>query len=300
VTSAALVLAALVGIVHVHHAPSHDSEAPFEDVLAAADQAGLDFVVLTDHADVDRPAPLPGIEHAGVRLGPSGRPVLVLVGAEFASDDGHLLGLDIDHAVPALGRPGREVIADIHAQGGFAVVPHPFSHGGWRDWDAPFDGLEIQNSASDFTRLYGPLLPLRIWRFARDPDAELAELWVRPARELAKWDELLRAGRHVVALAGADTHQNVSLFGWQLDPYAQMFRGAAMVCPDAPLEPAAVWRLLREGRCAVRWRFYDARAAEAETVRFPSGRTELQLDGGARVLEVDPPAEPDRKLYSAP
>ena len=63
----ALALAALVGVIHVHHAPSHDSGATFEEVLAAADQAGLDFVVLTDHADVDAPGPLPAIEHAGVQ-----------------------------------------------------------------------------------------------------------------------------------------------------------------------------------------------------------------------------------------
>ena len=295
----ALALAALVGVVHVHHAPSHDSNAPFSDVLAAADEAGLDFVVLTDHADVDAPSPLPGGEHAGVQIAPSGRKVLVLVGAEFATADGHLLGLEIDHAVPALGRPGRDVIADVHAQGGFAVVPHPFTHGGWRDWDADFDGLEVQNNASDFTRLYGWLLPFRLARFAWNRDAELAELWRRPSQELAKWDELLAAGRRIPAFAGADAHQNVSLLGWQLDPYAQMFRGARMVCPDAPLETAAVWKLLRGGACAIRWEFYAPRAAEAVGVRLPSGRVELDLDGGARVLELrNPPFAPS--LYSSP
>jgi hypothetical protein len=294
-----LALAALVGVIHVHHMPSHDSDAPFAAVLEAADQAGLDFVVLTDHADVDAPAPLPGIEHAGVRVGPSGRRVLVLVGAELASDDGHVLGLAIDHAVPAIGRPGRDVIADIHAQGGFAIVPHPFSHGGWRDWGADFDGMEVQNSASDFTRLYGPLLPIRIVRFAFDRDAVLPELWRRPDVELAKWDELLAAGRRVPGFAGADTHQNVSLFGMQLDPYAQMFRGPRMVCPSAPLEPAEVWRLLRSGACAIRTEYYESRAGEAKRVEFPSGRVEWQLDGGERVLEIDnPPFAPP--LYSPP
>jgi hypothetical protein len=294
-----LVLAALVGVLHVHHAPSHDSSAPFEDVLAAADAAGLDFVVLTDHADVDAASPLPGIEHAGVRIAPSGRPILVLVGAEFATADGHLLALDVDHAVPAIGRRGRAVIADIHAQGGFAVVPHPFTHGGWRDWGADFDGLEVQNSASDFARLGGPLLPLRILRFAFDRDAELAELWRRPEQELAQWDALLAAGRRVPGFAGVDAHQNVSLFGWQLDPYPQMFRGARMVCPQAPLEPAAVWAMLRGGACAIRFEFYEPRAGEAVAVTVPSGRVELQLDGGARVLELDNPRfEPP--LYSSP
>ena len=295
----ALALAALVGVLHVHHAPSHDSDAPFEAVLEAAGAAGFDFVVLTDHADVDVPTPLPAVERAGLHVAPNGRRVLVLVGAEFASRDGHLLGLEIQRSIPALGRPGREVIAEIHAQGGFAVVPHPFSHGGWRDWDADFDGLEVQNNASDFTRLYGPLLPYRVLRFAFAPEKQLADLWVRPTQELAKWDELWQSGRHVVGFAGSDAHNNVSLFGWQLDPYLQMFRGVQMVCPDGPLEAAAVWAQLRAGACVIRYGVYESRAGEAVAVRFPSGRVELQLDGGARVLELrNPPRDPP--LYSAP
>jgi len=289
----ALALAALVGVLHVHHQPSHDSDAPFADVLRAAGEAGLDFVVLTDHADVAVPSPLPGAEHAGVQVAPDGRPVLMIVGGEFASRDGHVLGLGVERSVPAEGRPGRDVIADIHAQGGFAIVPHPFSHGGWHDWEADFDGLEVQNNASDFTRLYGPLLPLHILRFARAPEAELTRLWVRPQRELAKWDELLAAGRRVVGFAGADAHQNVRVFGLQLDPYAQMFRGVRTVCPEVPLEAEAVLAELRGGACAIRYGIYEGRAAEAQERRFPSGRVELQLDGGARLLEVrNPPFGP--------
>jgi hypothetical protein len=295
----ALALAALLGVVHVHHAPSHDSTATFEEVLAGADAAGLDFVVLTDHADVTRPGPLPGAEHAGLHVAPSGRHILVLVGAEFATRDGHLLGLAIDHAVPAQGRPGADVIADVHAQGGFAVVPHPFTHGGWHAWNAPFDGLEVQNNASDFSRLTGLLLPFRLLRFAFDRPDELAELWRRPSEELAKWDELLAAGRRIPGFSGADAHQNVSVLGWQIDPYAQMFSGPRMVCPAAPLDAANVWRLLRTGACRIRWEIYAPRAAQAREVRFPSGRTELQLDGGARLLELaNPPFDPP--LYSPP
>jgi hypothetical protein len=295
----ALALAALVGVIHVHHAPSHDSDAPFAAVLDAAGEAGLDFVVLTDHADVSEPEALPGIEHAGLHTAANGRRVLVLVGAEFATADGHLLGLDIHHAVPAIGRPGRDVIADIHAQGGFAVVPHPFSHGGWHDWDADFDGLEVQNNASDFTRLYGPLLPVRVLRFAFDPAGQLENLWQRPTRELAKWDELLAAGRRVPGFAGADAHQNVSLFGWQLDPYRQMFGGPQLVCPDTPQQPHALWTALRTGVCTVRWAVYAPREAEAIERVFPSGRVELELDQGARVLELRNPVF-DPPLYSPP
>jgi hypothetical protein len=290
----ALALAALVGVIHVHHAPSPDSDAPFEEVLSAASQAGLDFVVLTDHVDVAEPSVLPAAEHAGVHVTPDG-PVLVIVGAEFGSRDGHVLGLGIDRSVPAQDRAGRDVIADIHAQGGFAIVPHPFSHGGWHDWSADFDGIEVQNNASDFTRLYGPLLPLHLARFAFDRQAGLSRLWVRPTLELAKWDELLAAGRRVPGFAGADAHQNVSVLGLQLDGYAQMFRGVRTVCPDAPLEAAAVLAELRRGACSIRYAIYDARAAEARERRFPSGRVELELDGGARLLELrNPPFAPSQ------
>lgn len=295
----ALALAALVGVIHVHHSPSHDSDASFEAVLEAAGEAGLDFIVLTDHVDVEEAGPLPGSEHAGLHTAPNGQRVLVLVGAEFASSDGHLLALEIERSIPAIGRPGREVIAEIHAQGGFAVVAHPFSHGGWRDWDADFDGLEVQNNASDFTRLYGPLLPFRVLRFGFDRQGQLEDLWVRPARELGKWDELLASGRRVFGFAGADAHNNVSLLGWQLDPYLQMFRGVQTVCPDTELEPGSVWALLRSGRCAIRYRISEPRAGEAIEVGFASGRVELQLDDGERVLELRNPP-PDPPLYSAP
>jgi hypothetical protein len=282
-----LALAALIGVVHVHHEPSHDSDGSFEQVLGAAHAAGLDFVVLTDHAEPGAGPGLPGAEHAGVHTDASGHRVLVLVGVELGTADGHLLALDVAHGVPDEGRSGRDVIGDVHAQGGFAVVPHPFTHGGWHDWDAPFDGLEVQNGASDLRRLVGPLLPLRLLRHLFSADATRRAAWVRPAAELQRWEELLLAGRSIAAFAGADVHRNVWLPGGQVDPYLEVFRGVQMHCPDAPLEPRSVWTLLREGRCSIRYRVWDARAADAREVRFASGRVELQLDGG-RVLEILP------------
>jgi hypothetical protein len=283
---------ALVGVLHVHHEPSHDSDAPFDDVLAAAFAAGLDFVVLTEHFDGDADAPLPAAERAGVHAGPDGRRVLVLVGAEFGTADGHLVGLAIPRAYASRGRSGRELIERIHADGGFAVVSHPFSHGGWRDFEAPFDGLEVHNNASSLRRMLGLSTPFRVAQLAFDRDAVWSAMLERPRQELELWEALLRSGRHVVGLSGADAHQNQSLLGWQLDPYADMFRAVQTVCPDAPLEAQAVWRLLREGRCAIRYRVFEGRAAEAREVRFPSGRSELQLDGGRRVLEISGPPPP--------
>ena len=289
--SAALVAAVLIGVVHVHHEPSHDSEAPFEALLAAAHEVELDFVVLTEHAHLPEPAPLPGHERAGVYPGPDGRELLVMVGAEFGSADGHVLGLDIDQTVPdGDSVSGREVIAKIHAQGGFAVIPHPTSYGGWRDWDAPFDALEIQNNASDARRLVGPLLPYWLIRLAVNRRGVMRAIWIRPERELEHWDRLLGEGRSVVGLSGADAHQNTSLLGWQLDPYARIFATVQTHCPDGPLTAEYVWSALRGGRCWIRYALYEDRAAEAREVSFPTGRTELWLDDGKRVLEIRNPA----------
>ncbi len=284
-----LALALLVGVLHVHHAPSHDSDASFAELLAAAHAAELDFLVLAEHADPEaHSGPLPAAELAGLHAGPGGRALQVLVGVEFGTADGHLLAYDMDELVPATDRPGAQVIADVHAQGGFAVVPHPFTHGGWHAWDAPFDGLEVHNNASEFQHILGPLLPLRLLVASFDRAAVLRSMLRRPARELERWESLLAAGRPVVGFSGADAHQNVSLLGWQLDPYAPLFRAVQTVCPGDLPEPEALWAALRAGRCWIRYEIHAGRGAPRE-LRFPSGRRELQIDDGARVLELRNP-----------
>ena len=286
-----LALAALVGVLHVHHAPSHDSDAALSDVLEGAMAARLDFLVLTEHAPPDpHDGPLPAAQAAGLYPYPGAeRSLLVLVGVELATRDGHLLALDVPRLVPAQGRAGRDVIADIHALGGFAVVPHPFTHGGWHDWEAPFDGFEVHNHASELRRLLGPLLPFRLIWLALDRRAVIARMLDRPHEELERWEQLLASGRRVVAFSGADSHQNVSLFGWQLDAYRDMFPLVRMRCPEGPLEEDALWRALRSGRCHIHYALHAGRAAEASEVSFPSGRVELQLDSGERVLEIRNP-----------
>jgi hypothetical protein len=282
-------LLALVGVLHVHHAPSHDSSAPFEEVLAGARAAAIDFVVLADHVDSESDVPLPAAERAGIYAGGGAKPLLVLVGAELGTDDGHLLAFAVDRAHASRGRAGRDVIDHVHREGGFAVIAHPFSHGGWRDWEAPFDGMEVHNNATALRRMLGPLLPIRLLHFAIDRRGARQRMLPRPATELERWEALLGSGRRVVAFSGSDAHQNLSLLGWQLDPYGEMFRLVQTVCPDGPLTPDWIWTVLREGRCWIRYSLYEDRASEAVEVRFPSGRIELQLDGGRRVWEIRNP-----------
>ena len=280
-------VALLVGVLHVHHEPSHDTDATFAELLEAAHGAALDFVVLAEHAAPERHSgPLPAGERAGLYTGPDGHLLRVLVGIELGTRDGHLLAYDVPGLVAATGRSGADVIADVQARGGFAVVPHPFTHGGWHDWDAPFDGLELHNHASAFRDFAGPLLPLHVLRLPFDRDGVLRSMLPRPARELRRWEELLVSGRSVVGFSGADAHRNLSLLGWPLDPYESLFRAVQTVCPDGPLEEEALWSALRGGRCWIRYSIHAGRVDEALWVEFPSGHRELQLDSGRRVIEV--------------
>ena len=93
----------------------------------------------------------------------------------------------------------------------------------------------------------------------------------------------------IVYPRGADAHQNISLLGWQLDPYLAVFGGVQTVCPDGPLQAARLWQALRSGACLIRYRIFEEQAGQARQVRFASGRTELQLVGGRRVLEIRQP-----------
>ena len=284
-----LCAAALVGVVHVHHAPSHDSDAPFEDVLAAARAAELDFVVLTEHAARSATGALPAAERAGLHAAEGLRPVLVLVGVELGTDDGHVLALDVRELPRPADASGRAAIAAIHAQGGFAVVPHPFSSGGWRDWEAEFDGLEVHNNSEAF-RALGLRLPLTVLRSLADREGALRGMLVRPERALARWEELL-AARRVIGFSGADAHQNVSLLGLRLDPYAAMFGAVQTVCPDTAREAGALWAALRSGRCFIRYGIHAREDGRRLEVAFPSGRREVWIDSGRAVLEIHQPPE---------
>jgi hypothetical protein len=291
----ATLLAALVGILHVHHEPSHDTEAPFAEVIEGARAAELDWVVLTEHFDSPHDGPLPAASRAGLYEGADGKPLRVLVGVELGTTDGHLVALNVPRAYATEGRSGRELIDRIHADGGFAVVSHPFHHGGWKDWEAPFDGLEVHNNAADLRRLMGPLFPFRLVQAFYDRPAAVRRMLVRPERELDRWESLLEEGRTVVGFSGADAHRNVSILGRQLDPYADSFRWVQTICPDGPLTAEWIWGSLREGRCQIRYRVYEDRASDAVPVGFTSGRTELQLDAGRRVLEIRNPPPASRR-----
>ncbi|MFU1780907.1 CehA/McbA family metallohydrolase [Haloarcula japonica] len=123
---------------HLHTVASYDGNIMPETLLAGAKAAGLDAVVVTDHDTVE-----------GARLvADLAEDVLVVVGCEVSTADGHLLALGVD-AAPEPDRPLVETARDIRDGGGVAVVPHPFQrsrHGASREAIDGVDGIEVYNA----------------------------------------------------------------------------------------------------------------------------------------------------------
>ena len=217
------------GAIHVHTRRS-DGAGTVDDVARAAAAAGLGFVVITDHGDGTRPPDPPQWRHG----------VLIVDAVELSTTGGHLLALGLPHAPYRLAGEPRDVIEDVQRLGGVGIAAHPGSPKQdlrWREWQAPFQGMEWLNADSEWRD--EPRLPLGRALLAywfRGP-AAIVSLFDRPATMLARWDALTRR-RRVVAIAGHDAHARVGLGGnWEpgegerslrLPSYASAFRAFAL------------------------------------------------------------------------
>ena len=104
------------GLIHTHTYYSFDSLLPPWAYLWYANRRGLDFLCITDHNT------LAGAR-AAARLNRNPR-LQVVIGAEYATDQGDIVGLFLHEEIRE--RACQAVIQAIHAQGGLALLPHPY------------------------------------------------------------------------------------------------------------------------------------------------------------------------------
>lgn len=167
------------GDLHLHTVHS-DGEYTPEDVVVRARAAGLDFVASTDHNTSSAHAAWAPLQRADL---------LVLAGEEVTTRAGHWGAVGLppgwlvdwryrpeDGALPGIAR-------EVRALGALVTANHP---------SAPFPGAT--------------------WQFGYD-EVDAVEVWNAGLDELANdeavaaWDDLLRAGRMVVAVGGSDAHR---------------------------------------------------------------------------------------------
>jgi predicted metal-dependent phosphoesterase TrpH len=103
--------------LHIHSLAS-DGVSSVGDILDRAERIGLDVIAITDHERIDA-------AHAARAMAEArGLRVQIVLGEEISTRGGHVLGLFIEKRIRPWGSL-RSAIAQIHEQGGVAIVAHP-------------------------------------------------------------------------------------------------------------------------------------------------------------------------------
>jgi hypothetical protein len=291
------------GVLHVHTIRS-DGRATPDDIAAAAARAGLKFVVFTDHGDATR-TPDPPVYRSGV---------LCLDAVEISTTGGHYLALDMPAAPYPLGGEARDVVEDVKRLGGFGIAAHPNSPKpalSWRQWNAPFDGIEWLNPDTSWrVKLRQPgwrvgwnvVTTLAAYPF-RSPET-ITRLLGDTGLGVDRWESFAHR-RRVVLLAGADAHANLALtngdpgdggFALPIPGYETSFRVLSVhVRPDRPLtgdatrDATTVMQALRRGHAYVA---IDGRATPpafqftAANARGAAGEGDALEPGGTVTLRI--------------
>jgi hypothetical protein len=193
--------------LHMHTRYS-DGAGSHADISSAAIRAGVDAVIVTDHNVWV--SGFAGYKNEGDRR------VLMLVGEEIHDQarnpqKNHLLVFGVPRELSAYANDPQDLLDAVAKAGGLSFIAHPVDpaapsvHEGdisWVDWNVHgFTGLELWNGFSEFKpriksilhAVYYAYFPRRI---NRGPLLET----------LTRWDDLLSAGKKVVAVGGSDAH----------------------------------------------------------------------------------------------
>jgi predicted metal-dependent phosphoesterase TrpH len=144
--------APVVAELHCHTVASADGLITYDGLVETARRRRIDVVCITDHDTVE------GAIDFRRRARASGAHLHIVVGEERTLDDGsHVIGLFLQE--PILSTRFADVIAEVHAQGGVVVVPHPFRRkdGLWRGEALPeashvqgVDAFELFNAKGSY------------------------------------------------------------------------------------------------------------------------------------------------------
>jgi hypothetical protein len=164
---------------HLHTTCSDGLMSPEDTVEIIASQTDLRVIAITDHDTAEGAL----VAHAYAKR--RGLPLEVIIGQEFSTMDGDVVGLFLKSTLPKF-KTAAKAIDAIHAQGGLAVAVHPFSHWstlnymcglGTKIFELPLDAVEVRNGFPT--------------NFLTNPLGE----WL-----------VYRRGQHLAVLGGSDSH----------------------------------------------------------------------------------------------
>lgn len=251
-------------IVNLHmHTRYSDGSGLHKDIAAAALNAGVDAVIVTDHNIL-----VNGFEGYYKE---KNRTVLMLIGEEIhdqARDPqkNHLLVFGANRELAAFADNPQNLIDQAREAGGICFLAHPddpeakaFNETdiSWVDWSVRnYTGIELWNALSELktvvpTKLHGAFYAYFPSFVARQPIPNT----------LAKWDELLSTGQKIVAIGGSDAHalhMHLGPFHRVIFPYEFHFRGvnthALLPEPltgDVKADRSLIYKSFAAGHCFV-------------------------------------------------
>jgi len=282
------------GVFHVHSSLGGHSPGGLDEIVAAARDNRLAFVVMTEH-------PSSEVDTAGATLRGTREGVVFVNGSELVAAGGQRLFVAPGFAQPsppADRTPAAALVDRARSEGRLSAVGYPEQVGAW-DFGG-FDGIEVYNLFTNTKEISYPRLVFDgLWSYWGYPDLLFATFYRRPEAALRKWDELNAAGGvRLAGLAGNDSHANVGFrvggggggrpaFQFYLDPYERSFRvvrNRVLLRRGTPPTAGAVLEALRAGRGYIGFdifgdsggfRFTAAAGAEemtmGEEVRLPPG-----------------------------
>ncbi len=165
---------AIVGRADLHlHTHFSDGIHSPRDMVSEAARVGLNVIAITDHDMIEGALQAQSYSNSQIGWG-----VDVVVGEEISSLNGHIIGLFLKDLIPPR-LTARRTVELIHAQGGLAVLAHPFHAytGRFRGFpkaaslisDIPFDAIETINRDNAFSFFSQPKAERLALRFGLAP-----------------------------------------------------------------------------------------------------------------------------------
>ncbi len=288
------------GSIHFHSEYSYDGRASIAEIVKAAGENNIDFLMLTDHSTLQ--AKEDGLEgwHGDT---------LLIVGEEIAPRFNHYLAFGTDK--PTIVGKDEEgdpqvYIDTVREQGGIGFISHPdhqgtemfhVKHFPWLDWTVSgYTGIGIWDFMTDWqfflrgylSGLIGYLFPAYVLR--------------GPKRvTLDRWDSLNRNSR-VVGIGELDNHdsfEKVLGMGFSVFPFSRAFKFIRThLLTESPLvqdngkDQEALLSALKGGRAYAALEYFcEAKGFSfiiADSIKEATMGDEFLLDGNA-LLRVEIP-----------
>lgn len=206
------------GVYHVHSEFSHDSKVGLPYIVETAKKAGLDFVVVTDHNNMNAKK---------AYQARSNEDPLLIFGTEISTwYDGHLGVIGAENP-PFNLEHIKEIVEIVHEQGGYVIPAHPYSRKKpWKKWDIPYDGIEVFCFSDFFYEL--PTHQLIFKAFFLPSNEFLKSVLAVKPENMKRWDEELTGGKKISGFGAVDAHIKFRLGNFIPENYLLSFQSVTM------------------------------------------------------------------------